>query len=257
MAKPQVGKTIWCERWGSESCNASRPLPASSVQFFTNHFYPFLHCANQAATEDLGLAMRNAGVLNAKSSKRQSTKFESRLAPAPCHNFSLTASRELYIKELESINNLTCQRCQGRPGWGASYLRMQRSLALCLSLWHDSASLSTFFPVRSWLSWRGSLRRPWPKATLANQFHCSLFFHGLPSWTLSKNPGGDMGCQNWLYPPMVEPFYHFHTFDHVLLVGMHLHGGYDRDRTREAHRNYIIAPHTQKIHACMHIDHNL
>jgi len=30
---------------------------------------------------DLGLAMRNAGVLNAKSSKRQSTKFESRLAP--------------------------------------------------------------------------------------------------------------------------------------------------------------------------------
>eukprot|EP00435_Cladocopium_sp_Y103_P070688 s502_g35.t2 len=30
---------------------------------------------------DLGLAMRNAGFLNAKSSKRQSTKFESRLAP--------------------------------------------------------------------------------------------------------------------------------------------------------------------------------
>ena len=60
---------------------------------FANHFDPFLHRANvAAATEDLGRAIHNAGVLNAKSSKRQSTKFESRLAPVPCHNVSMTAA---------------------------------------------------------------------------------------------------------------------------------------------------------------------
>ena len=92
------------------ACQCSFRKPFRSIS-------ALLHCANfAAATEDLGLAMRNAGVLNAKSSKRQSTKFESRLAPAPCHNFAMMGSRQLYINEPESISKLTCQRCQGRPG---------------------------------------------------------------------------------------------------------------------------------------------
>eukprot|EP00435_Cladocopium_sp_Y103_P026781 s3600_g6.t1 len=44
---------------------------------------------------DLGLAMKNAALLNAKTSKRQSAKFESRLAQAPCHNY-VTESNKFY-----------------------------------------------------------------------------------------------------------------------------------------------------------------